>query len=266
MDRGWRMLEVIDKGAVSESHPVPLLFVHGAWHAAWCWDAHFLNFFADKGFRAVAVSLRGYGASTLSQRLNSVSVADYLDDVRSTVDMLGAEPVLIGHSLGGLLVQKYLENLRTPAAVLLASYPPQRMRRMAAALRVVRSHPWLTIRANMVGTTADLVNTPRLAREKLFCAGTPASTVEFCAARMQPVSARANGALLRVRPSCVRTPVLVLDGDSDAVITNDEVRATASAYRTQADFFPNMGHNMMLEPGWQSVAERIEGWLTGQGL
>ena len=48
------MLEVIDKGCVSESHPVPLLFIHGAWHAAWCWDEHFLSFFADKGYRAVA--------------------------------------------------------------------------------------------------------------------------------------------------------------------------------------------------------------------
>ena len=41
------MLEVIDKGACSESHPAPLLFVHGAWHAAWCWDENFLGFFAD---------------------------------------------------------------------------------------------------------------------------------------------------------------------------------------------------------------------------
>jgi hypothetical protein len=36
------MLEVIDKGSCSHAHPVPLLFVHGGWHAAWCWD-HFLD-------------------------------------------------------------------------------------------------------------------------------------------------------------------------------------------------------------------------------
>lgn len=136
-----------------------------------CWDEHFLDFFADKGFRAVAVSLRGYGASSLSQRLNSVSVADYVDDVRGTVEMLGSEPVLIGHSLGGLVVQKYLENRRSPAAVLLASYPPQRRLRMAIAFRVIRSHPWLTIRANLVGTTADLVNTVQLARENCSAQG-----------------------------------------------------------------------------------------------
>lgn len=47
-----RMLELIDKGFCSHTHPTPLLFIHGAWHAAWCWDDHFLDFFADWGFRA----------------------------------------------------------------------------------------------------------------------------------------------------------------------------------------------------------------------
>ena len=51
-------LEVIAKGRTGESHPVPLLFVHGALHAAWCWDEHFLDFFADKGYHALALSLR----------------------------------------------------------------------------------------------------------------------------------------------------------------------------------------------------------------
>ena len=66
------MLEVIDKGSATDSHPVPLLFVHGTWHAAWCWDEHFLDFFADKGYRAVALSLRGHGASSLSKPLKLV--------------------------------------------------------------------------------------------------------------------------------------------------------------------------------------------------
>lgn len=50
------MPEVIDKGASSAVHPVPILFVHGGAHAAWCWDDHFLDYFAENGFRALAVS------------------------------------------------------------------------------------------------------------------------------------------------------------------------------------------------------------------
>jgi hypothetical protein len=45
----------------------------------------------------------------------------------------------------------------------------------------------------------------------------------------------------------------------------DEVRATAGAHGVPADFFAKMGHDMMLEPGWQAVAERIDSWLTAQG-
>jgi hypothetical protein len=44
------MLEVIDKGSASKSHPVPLLFVHGAGLSAWCWDDRVLDFFADNGY------------------------------------------------------------------------------------------------------------------------------------------------------------------------------------------------------------------------
>ena len=59
------MIEVIDKGYVSESHSVPLLFVHGAWHTAWYWDEYFLKSFADKGYRALAVSLRAMAVARL---------------------------------------------------------------------------------------------------------------------------------------------------------------------------------------------------------
>jgi pimeloyl-ACP methyl ester carboxylesterase len=104
------MLEVVDKGSATDSHPVSLLFVHGTWHAAWCWDEHFLDFFADKGYRAVALSLRGHGASSLSKPLKSCSIADYLDDVHAVVGKLGSPPVLIGHSVGGFIVHKYLES------------------------------------------------------------------------------------------------------------------------------------------------------------
>ena len=119
------MLEVIDKGYVRESHPVPLLFVHGAWHAAWCWDEHFLSFFADKGYRALAVSLRGHGSSPTPKPLRTCSVADYVQDVGLVADSLPRRPVVIGHSMGGLIVQKYLESHHAPVGVLMASTPPR---------------------------------------------------------------------------------------------------------------------------------------------
>jgi hypothetical protein len=64
----------------------------------------------------------------------------------------------------------------------------------------------------------------------------------------------------------VTTPLLVLGAEEDGAHTAKEIRATARAYRAEAEFFPNMGHNMMLEPGWAAVAERIHNWLGTRGL
>ena len=67
-------------------------------------------------------------------------------------------------------------------------------------------------------------------------------------------------------PQRVTTPMLVLGAEADRALAQDEVRATARAHGTDAQFFGDMGHDMMLEPGWQAVAERIIQWLGHRGL
>lgn len=267
-DRGSGVvLEVIDKGCVSEAHPVPLLFVHGAWHAAWCWNEHFLGYFADHGYRAVAVSFRGHGASGLDKPLRDCTVADYVADIASVADSLPVPPVVIGHSMGGLIVQKYLESHAAPAGVLMASIPPQG--NLGSSLRWLRHRPGQAVKMAITGKSLRYINTPAQAREKFFSANTPEEVVADCASRLQEDSSRVSIDCLVLklpRPDRVTTPLLVLGAEQDAAHTQKEVRATARAYRTEAEFFPDMGHNMMLEPGWESVADRIHAWLGSRGL
>ena len=61
------------------------------------------------------------------------------------------------------------------------------------------------------------------------------------------------------KPQKVRTTMLVLGAEKDAVVGVDEVEATARAYNTKAEIFKGMAHDMMLEQGWLSAAERIVG-------
>lgn len=260
------MLEVIDRGEVSEAHPIPLLFVHGAWHAAWCWDEHFLGYFADRGYRAVAVSFRGHGNSATTKPLRYLSFSDYVDDVASAAAGLPAAPVVIAHSMGGVIAQRYLENHDAPAGVLMCSMPPQGYLR--SGLRWLRRHPWHFAKLTVTGASLPYVSTPELARERFFSPDTPEALVRRYAARLQEESARTglDGLVKMPRPDRVRAPMLVLGALQDGAVSQDEVHATARAYRTAPIFFDGMGHNMMLEPGWMSVAQRIDGWLGTLGL
>ncbi|OBA75850.1 alpha/beta hydrolase [Mycobacterium sp. 1554424.7] len=260
------MLEVIDKGSPTDAHPVPLLFVHGGWHGAWCWDDGFLEFFADAGYRAVAMSLRGHGSSPTDKPIQTVCIEDYIDDVRSVADDLGGAPVLIGHSLGGYTIQRYLEDRTAPAAVLVGSLPPSGV--LGTALRVWRRRPWMTVHSFNDPTLVKFLRTSGLARAYLFCKDTPQDIVESCWHRAGPESIRAamtDPMFRRVKTQRITTPILVLGAVHDGFVSVGAVRATARAYRTEPEFFP-MGHNMMLEPGWTDVAKRIHSWLEARHL
>ena len=260
------MLDVIDKGPRRESRRAPVLFVHGAWHGAWCWDEHFLDFFAEKGYRSLALDLRGHGNSPAPKAMPLCSIADFVADVDSVAKSLPRPPVVVGHSTGGFVVQKYLESHDAPAAVLLASVPPSGI--WGSFLRRFSRRPWHTVRnLAQANSLPAVAGTPELARETFFSESTPDADVVRYAARLEE---EASGKFVLdmlgldlPRPNLVTAPLLVLGAEDDFSFTPREVRATARAYHTEAEIFPSMGHNMMLEPGWADVAARIHAWLEG---
>jgi pimeloyl-ACP methyl ester carboxylesterase len=262
------MLEVIDKGSCSDSHPVPLLFVHGALHAAWCWDEHFLDFFADKGYRAVALSLRGHGASPGRERLRWTGLQEYVGDVAETAAQLPTQPVLVGHSMGGFVIQKYLEHHTAAGAILVASVPPTGVWR--AALHIARRHPVPFVKLNASLRLAPLVATPELVRDLLFSTSTPDEQINTYQQRVQDEGYRGFLDMLAldlVKTKQVnRVPMLVLGAEDDAIVSQRQIRRTAAVYGAEAEIFPDMGHDMMLEPKWAVVAERIHAWFGTHGL
>lgn len=261
-------LEVIEKGRCSASHPVPLVFVHGAFQAAWCWDENFLDFFAGHGYRAVAFSLRGHGSSPRSKPVRTCSIADYVEDLRSICADLTPKPVLIGHSMGGFVVQKYLETHDAPGAVLMASAPPRG--HLKSLTRLFRQRPWNCMKFGLTGDPSDLYGTSDGFRTLYFSERTADAVLADAARRFQLDSLRALNLDMtlghRVIPERVSTPVLVLGGESDGTYTQTDVLTTAAAYSTIAEFFPETGHQMMLDSTWASVAQRIHMWLTSRGL
>ena len=255
-------LELISRLPSGARRTTPLLFVHGAWHGAWCWDVHFLPYFAQQGYAAHALSLRGHGQSEGRERLRWTRIADYVDDVATVTRQLDAAPVLIGHSMGSLVVQKFLEAHAAPGAALLASVPPAGV--LTTTLRIAARHPALFALANLRLSLLPLVSTPALAREAFFSDALSETQVAEYTSRLQDESYLGFLDMLAFdlpRTAKLNSPLLVLGAQHDTIFSPHQVEATARAYGTRAEMFADMAHDMMLEPGWRLVAARILGWL-----
>lgn len=254
-------LEIL-KTAESAGQGNPIVCVHGAWHGAWCWEL-FLDYFARHGRPCYTPSLRGHGASPNNKSLRLTRLDDYVDDVRRTVALVQAEtglrPVLIGHSMGGLVVQKYLESdPDIPKAFLLAPVPVHGV--WQATLRVFMRMPLAFIWANLTWSLWPLVRNTRRVRQHFFGETIATAKLEAYAARIQDESYLGFLDMLLFRfasPQKVQTPVIVMGAEKDRLFSPAEIEKTAGAYGGKAIMFPGMAHDMMLEDEWQKVAEFI---------
>ena len=260
-------LEMITRKPDTDPRATSILFVHGAWHGAWCWEEHFLPYFAERGYTSHAVSLRGHGASQSPVRFRLARIADYLADVAQVVEQLPEPPVLVGHSMGGLVVQKYLEAHTLPGAVLLASVPVKGVLR--TTLRIALRHPLAFLKANLTWSLYPIIGKPALCREAFFSADISNENLEAFFERMQDESYLAFLDMMLFNlphPERVQTDLLILGANDDTIFYLDEIQATAKAYQTQPVMFPDMAHDMMLERNWESVADRILSWLDEKGF
>ncbi|TWA82658.1 alpha-beta hydrolase superfamily lysophospholipase [Azospirillum brasilense] len=255
-------LEILSRRPAGPAKPVPLLFVHGAFCAGWIWDEHFLPWFAEQGWEAHAVSLRGHGASAGRERLNSFGIADYVDDVLSAVESCSTPPVLIGHSMGGMVVQRALARRRFPGAVLMASAPPHGL--LESSLRLAWSDPYVFQQMGRLMTFANGIEAEAV-RRAMFSDRVPLELAK----RYEPLMQEESQRVLLDIGGWIPFPLLpargarvaVLGAEEDRLIPKDQVEATARAFRTEPVFFPEMGHSMMLEPGWEAVARHVAGWV-----
>jgi pimeloyl-ACP methyl ester carboxylesterase len=254
-------LEVLSRMPAGAPGRPPLLFVHGAFTGAWCWEEHFLPFFAEAGYPAYALSLSGHGHSRGRDFLDSLSIADYVADVAETAARLPAPPVLVGHSMGGFVVQKYLEEHAAPAAVLMCSVPPQGL--LSATFGLLFSKPDLMRDLNrLMGGGAVALES---LRDALFAQPVAVDDLSRFYRWSQPESHRAiwDMTLFNLPHPARRPdmPLLVLGAEQDHLIAPALVEMTAERYGVSAEIFPGLGHGLMLERDWRLVAERILDWL-----
>jgi pimeloyl-ACP methyl ester carboxylesterase len=258
-------LEIISHSPSPPSpKPVPLLFVHGAFCGAWIWAEKFLPWFAARGYEAHAVSLRGHGKSGGCDQLHGFGIADYVGDVLRAAERCSAPPVLIGHSMGGIVVQRALvRNPGLPGGVLMASAPPHGL--LTSTLGLAWRDPYVFQQMSQMMVFGKQAISFEALYRAMFSDSMPRHEAARYEERVQEESRRVFldiGGWIPFPPLPRRKlPILVLGAEKDLLFSPDQVHATAWAFGTDATFFPDIGHSMMLQPGWEGVAYHIDGWL-----
>lgn len=230
----------------------PILFVHGATQGAWSWDRYWMPVAAEQGWACHAVSLRGHGASRGGP--HTATISDYVEDVMQVIVRLPCPPVLVGHSMGSLIVQRILATYPAPAGVLVT---PLGLRHgLRTGLSVARRHP--------LDFLGGLAGRPVPARSDYQFIERQGEEAERLVAESVPESPLAQYAILlprRARPA--RAPVLVLASGADALVPVIDVVRVARHYGTRAHVFLGMGHGLMLERRWHQPLQVMLDWLDG---
>jgi pimeloyl-ACP methyl ester carboxylesterase len=254
-------LEILWSG--DDSERPPLLFVHGSYCGAWIWAEHFLPYFAAHGWRCAAPSLRGHGGSEGRQRLDSFGLGDYIDDVAEAVAQLPRPPVLIGHSLGGMVAQRFACRHPVAGLVMLASVGPNGLG--AAFTHMALRHSDLLWQLGRLQTVGPEGVDYQVVRRGLFAEDFPAAEGDRFAPMFQRESQRAANELLlpqwfhlMPRP---QVPALVVGGDHDAFIPYADLALAATYWGAEMTVLAGVSHVTMLDNTWEKTAAAILGWL-----
>lgn len=254
-------LELISRIPHTSKNNSALLFIHGAFHGAWCWDEHYLPYFRDHGWEAHALSLRGHGKSEGVAQIKQWCLSDYETDIINTLDQIGKPVVLVGHSMGGVLSQRVWrkEPERVVGQVLLASSPLRPDRAVIA--RIAKLNPVST-------TLSQLTGNPILQRRMLkpffWSPDLPAATqrrFDRLFSLESPTALREVFSRKAPEPNPGDTrPTLVIAGREDWSIPLEAHGLFVDTY--QADYVVCPGHHdLMLDPAWEESAQAILDWL-----
>ena len=245
-----------------------VIMVHGGFCGGWAFDA-FRRPFEAAGHVCAAPSLRGHAPDDPSGAVRGVSMSDFAGDIAAFIEAEASPPILVGHSMGGLVAMMAAAKAQVRALILLAPSPPwgvagASLEEAASALSLHALGPFWLQAVEPDYASARLYSLDRLepdARKAAFV-------------RMKAESGRALWETLNwwldpfmttsVPVDRIKAPTMVAVGARDMIHPPATVRQTAE--RLGADFriFDGMSHWLLAEPGWEDVAKACLDWTADQ--
>lgn len=242
------------------------IFVHGMWSRPLVWQ-HWIAAFEAAGYACTAVALPGHGDGSVDRDLDGLSIRDYADAV-AAVAAAHERPVVIGHSMGGLIAQLVATRKTLAAAVLINSAAPApvfplRPQMLPGLVRhfatwgvwrsAFRLNAWearYLLLGGLEAAEAEAVRASLIAESGLI-----AYELGFGSLNL----ARSNF-VDRTRVAC---PLLALAGERDRIVPLGVSRAMAAYYGAQMDFraFAGRAHWLLGEAGYEARIDDALQWL-----
>jgi pimeloyl-ACP methyl ester carboxylesterase len=263
-----------------KNHPV--VFIHGLWLHSTSW-APWEDYFRRAGYETTAPGWPDEPASVQDARSDPDAMADkgiedIVDHYRRSIDALESSPILVGHSFGGLFAEKILGEGTAAGAV--AIDPAQ--------IKGVLRTPLSALRATLpvFKNPANRHRTVSLTSEQFrFAFGNAVTEDESnqlyerwaVPSPARPLFEAAGANFSPHSPAKVDTgnsergPLLLMMGGEDHTVPESVTKSTAKQYRgstavTETLEFPDRGHSLTIDSGWQEVADASLAWLEKQGL
>jgi len=258
-------LELIQALPEGQRKPVKLLFIHGICTGAWVWQHSFLPYFAGLGYESYALSLRGHGKSEGRERIRQFGLGDFADDVDWAVKRIGAPVALIGHSLGGAVVQNYMKRGgKAAGTVLFCSVPPHGMLRASAAMLAQNPALAHTLRKVLLrglhAANLDVI------QNGLFSHPPTPELHRLLFEQMDDIAETASRQVIGWTPFAplpwAMPKPLVIGGDRDWFVPQGCVRLTAIYYGVRSVIVKNGAHAIMIDRNWRDAADPIAQWLN----
>ena len=251
-------LECLSKPAKTDKRG-SILFVHDICHGAWCWQ-HYQDYFSENGYDTYAMSLRGHGQSDGHAQINEWGLDHYCDDVINIISSLEATPIIVGHSMGGAIVERLL--VRDPSLVKAAVFlAPARFGGCTKAwgLKVTAKNPLkaLELQNFIEGKTVSA----RQVQKSLFFDGrisrTEAEAMKdlFCAE--SEIAAKDLEKPYTVDASKLSTPIYVIGSQADLLFGKTDLTETAQHLGAELHVMDELCHDMQLDIAWEKSAENI---------
>lgn len=244
----------------------PLFFHHGMWHGAWVWDS-WQALFAQWGWQSVASSLPGHGGSLVQRPVDECTLDYYLGFVRDEVQRLPQRPVYLGHSMGGALGQWYLRYIGDdlPAMVMLAAWTHQNAWLDSLPL-FLRLGLKPVFEIYQQGNAWPWVSTPERAGRLLL-----GPNATWTAEQLhQRLGSESTLVMLQQNPptwhppKSIRTPMLWLAAEKDAVISASAAHRSARYYGADFMLVSGSGHNFMMDSSSEDTARKVHDWLASR--